>query len=95
LTFARIQTVSAEVDLGAAQDYAILALCGGTAVTITGSNFNPGAKVNFGGAAATVGVITKTSIAVTTPVHALGPVDVEVVNPDNHNDVLRGVFTYQ
>jgi len=45
---------------------------GGTAVTITGSNFNPGAKVNFGGAAATVGVITKTSIAVTTPVHALG-----------------------
>jgi len=68
---------------------------GGTAVTITGSNFNPGAKVNFGGAAATVGVITKTSIAVTAPAHALGPVDVEVVNPDNHNDVLRGVFTYQ
>jgi len=68
---------------------------GGTAVTITGSNFNPGAKVNFGGAAATVGVITKTSIAVTTPAHALGPVDVEVINPDNHNDVLRSVFTYQ
>jgi hypothetical protein len=63
-------------------------------VTITGNNFNPGAKINFGGAAATVGVITKTSIAATTPAHAAGMVDVEVVNPDSHNDVLRGVFTY-
>lgn len=67
---------------------------GGTAVTITGSNFNPGAKVNFGGSAGTVGVITKTSIAVTTPAHRAGAVDVEVVNPDNHSDILRGGFTY-
>jgi hypothetical protein len=67
----------------------------GISITINGDNFNPGAKVNFGGVAATVGVISTSSIAVTTPKHAVGPVDVEVINPDGKNDVLRGGFTYQ
>ena len=67
----------------------------GTSLTITGDNFTQGAKVNFGGTAATVGGITTSSIAITTPAHAAGAVDVEVINPDGKNDVLRGAFTYQ
>jgi len=67
----------------------------GTPVTIKGDNFVQGAKVNFGGAAAIVGVITPASIAITTPTHAAGAVDVEVINPDAKNDILRGGFTYQ
>lgn len=68
---------------------------GGTPVTITGDNFLQGARVNFGGVPANVGVITKTTIAVTTPAHAAGAVDVEVVNPDNHSDIRRGAYTYE
>jgi len=68
---------------------------GGTSVTIKGDNFNPGAKVTIGGTAASVGVISPGSIPVTTPAHSAGAVDVEVINPDGKNDVLRGGFTYQ
>lgn len=68
---------------------------GGTAVTITGDNFLQGARVNFGSVPANVGVVTKTTIAVTTPAHATGAVDVEVINPDNHSDIRRGAYTYE
>jgi hypothetical protein len=69
---------------------------GGTSVTIKGDNFNQVAKVNFGGAAAAiVGTISTASISVTTPAHAPGAVDVEVINPDGQKDALRGAFTYQ
>lgn len=69
----------------------------GESITIKGDNFSQGAKVNFGGTAATVGIISTSSIAVTIPSHAAGSgaVDVEVINPDGKNDVLRGSFTYQ
>ncbi len=68
---------------------------GSTSVVIKGDNFNQGAKVNLGGTSATVGVITKGSIAITTPAHTVGAVDVEVVNADGQKDILRGGFTYQ
>jgi len=67
---------------------------GGTPVTITGTDFAAGAKVNIGGVAATVTGINKTSITATTPAHAAGAVDVEVVNPDNQKNTLTRVFTY-
>jgi uncharacterized repeat protein (TIGR02543 family) len=45
---------------------------GGLLVTITGTNFQPGATVTFGGSAASVGAITTTTISATTPAHAAG-----------------------
>src|SRR5439155_8859163 len=56
---------------------------GGTAVTITGTNFAAGAAVTVGGSAATgVSVVNRTTIPATTPAHAARPVGVAVTNPD-------------
>ncbi len=55
---------------------------GGTAVTISGTNFVPGATtVTFGGAAAVVGTVLTTSISATTPGHDFGSVTVVVTTP--------------
>ena len=70
-------------------------VAGGTSVTIKGDNFSQGAKVNIGGSAGKVGVITAGSITVDTPAHAAGIVEVEVINSDGQKDVLRAAFTYQ
>ena len=52
---------------------------GGTAVTITGTNFASGATVTFGAAAATnVVVVSSTSITATTPAGTAGAVTVTV-----------------
>ncbi|HET9597964.1 MAG TPA: IPT/TIG domain-containing protein, partial [Anaeromyxobacteraceae bacterium] len=67
---------------------------GGTAVTLTGSAFQPGATVSVGGVAAAVGAVAPTSIALTTPAHAFGAVDVVVTNPDGRSATLAGGFTY-
>src|ERR1022692_4832257 len=67
---------------------------GGTAVTITGTNFAAGATVTFGGTAATnVVVVSGTQITATTPAHAAGTVTVTVtVNSQSGN--LSNGFTY-
>ncbi len=68
---------------------------GGTAVTITGTNFVAGATVTFGGTAATgVTVVSNTSITATTPAHAAGAVSVVVRNPDSQSATLSNGFTY-
>jgi hypothetical protein len=69
---------------------------GGGPLTITGSNFVDGAKVNIGGASATeVKWTSSTSIVAKAPSHAsAGAVDVEVVNPDGQNGVLPGGYKY-
>lgn len=68
---------------------------GGTAVTISGHNFAAGATVTFGGAAATnINVISGTTITVTTPPHALGPINVVVTNPPGQSGTLVGGYTY-
>ncbi|HET9554158.1 MAG TPA: IPT/TIG domain-containing protein [Anaeromyxobacteraceae bacterium] len=54
----------------------------------------PGASASFGGAAATVGAVTATSLTVVAPAHAFGPVDVTVVNPDGQAASLLAGFTY-
>ena len=52
---------------------------GGTAVTITGTNFAAGATVTFGAAAASnVVVVSGTQITATTPANAAGAVTVTV-----------------
>lgn len=68
---------------------------GGTAVTVTGTNFVSGATVSFGGTAATsVTFVDSTQLDVVTPAHAAGVVDVTVTNPDGLNGVLTNGFTY-
>ncbi len=68
---------------------------GGTAVTITGTNFAAGATVTFGGTAATsVVVVNSTTITATTPAHAAGAVTVKVTNPGGQNGSLTNGFTY-
>ncbi|PYP89132.1 MAG: hypothetical protein DMF61_03970 [Blastocatellia bacterium AA13] len=68
---------------------------GGTAVTISGSNFVAGASVTFGGTAATgVTVVNGTTITATTPAHAAGAVTVTVTNSDGQSGSLTNAFTY-
>ena len=68
-----------------------LTTTGGTRVTLTGKNFVSGAKVTFGGPAATsVVVVSATRITANTPRHKPGRVDIVVTNPG----MLAGAFTY-
>jgi len=67
---------------------------GGTAVTISGANFTAPCSVTFGGAPAAAGAATAASIAVTTPAHAAGSVDV-VVTCGNTSATLPNGFTYR
>src|SRR5882724_13255668 len=68
---------------------------GGTAVTITGTNFVTGATVTLGGTAATnVVVVSASQMTATTPAHAAGAVNVVVTNPDTQNGTLTNGFTY-
>ena len=68
---------------------------GGTAVSITGTNFAAGATVSFGGVPAANVVITDSShITCNTPAHASGAVDVVVRNGDGQEGTLASGFTY-
>ena len=67
---------------------------GGTAVTITGTNFAAGATVTFGGTAATnVTVVNSTMITATTLAHAAGAVTVTVTVNGQSGNLANG-FTY-
>lgn len=69
---------------------------GGTSVTITGSGFGSGATVRIGTIAATnVVVVNSTTITATTPAHAQGTVNVEVINSDTLSGTLVNGYTYQ
>lgn len=69
---------------------------GGTAVTITGSNFLAGASVSFNGTAATdVVVVDQNTITCTTPAHATGLADVTVTNSGGGgSDTLEDGFGF-
>ena len=68
---------------------------GGTAVTITGSNFQTGATVTFGGTPATsVVVVNSTRITAVTPAKATGTVAVAVTNPTTASGSLANGFFY-
>lgn len=70
------------------------ATAGGTAVTITGSNFVSGATVSFGGSPASVSFVSSTQLNAVTPAHAVGSVNVAVTNPDSTSAMLPGAFTF-
>ncbi len=68
---------------------------GGTAVTITGTNFVAGATVTFGAAAATnIVVVNNTTITATTPVGSAGAVTVTVTNSSGQSGNLASAYTY-
>jgi hypothetical protein len=67
---------------------------GGTAVTITGTNFATGATVKFGATAATnVAVVNGTTITATTPSGSAGAVTVTVTVNGQSGSLANG-FTY-
>ncbi len=67
---------------------------GGTVVAITGSNFQNGATMKFGDAAAvSTTVNSATSISAIAPVHAAGDVTLTVTNPDGQSASF-GTYTY-
>lgn len=67
---------------------------GGTAVTISGTDFAGTSGVTFGGVAATnIVVVSNQRITCTTPAHAAGAVDV-VVQDDAGNVTMTGGFTF-
>ncbi len=69
---------------------------GGTAVTISGSNFKDGASATFGGAVAEdATVVSSSQITCTTPAHYPVTVDVMVTNPDTQSGTLLQGFTYE
>ncbi|ATB33021.1 IPT/TIG domain-containing protein [Melittangium boletus] len=69
---------------------------GGTRVSLTGTGFEPGATVSFGGVAASgVTVVDAEHLSATTPAHAVGVVDVAVSNPSGSRTTLGGGFTYE
>ena len=69
-------------------------LAGGTAVTITGTNFASGATVTFGSTAATnVVVVSSTTITATTPAGSAGAVTVTVTVNGQSGSLTNG-FTY-
>ncbi|WP_055473987.1 IPT/TIG domain-containing protein, partial [Streptomyces pathocidini] len=68
---------------------------GGTAFTITGTNFVSPATVTFNGAPATgVAVVNSTTITGTTPPGAAGPATVVVTTPGGAAALPPGSFTY-
>ena len=69
-------------------------ITGGKTVTIVGSAFQPGARVTFDGLDAPVATASSTEIAVTTPPHATGKVNVVVTNPDGQSQTLTNGFAY-
>jgi endoglucanase len=72
------------------------ATAGGTAITLTGSNFQWGATVTVGGAPCTSVVRTSTTqITANTPPGTAGARDVVVTNPDGQRATRTGAFTYE
>jgi hypothetical protein len=68
---------------------------GGTAVTITGTDFVAGATVTIGGTAATsVLVVDPMQITLITPAHTAGAGDVVVTNPDTQAATSVGGYTF-
>ena len=68
---------------------------GGTSVTLTGTNFQAGASVQFGSASCSgVNVASATSITCTTPPHASGTVTVTVTNPDGEVATKTNAFFF-
>ena len=70
-------------------------ISGGTVAIITGTNFQPGAKVLFGETPAAKAEVTEnTTIVATTPAHDSGNVSVTVINPDGRRATIADGFRF-
>jgi hypothetical protein len=68
---------------------------GGTEVTISGSNFRPGAQIFFGGLPASdVNVVSTQTISATAPANVPGTTNVVVMNSDGTSGMIATGFTY-
>ena len=68
---------------------------GGTTVTISGTNFQAGVSVSFGGYAATsVTLGSSTTVVAVTPEHSFGSAAVSVTNSDGQSAILSSGFTF-
>jgi IPT/TIG domain/Putative Ig domain len=67
---------------------------GGTSVTISGSNFRPGAVVRFGGSAASVVSVSAGQIQALTPAQSSGSVTVTVENSDVQTATAAKAFRF-
>ncbi len=68
---------------------------GGTAITVTGSDFRTGATLTFGNVEATeVVVVTSSKLTAVTGPHRPGSVVVTVRNPDGQSGSRGWTFTY-
>ncbi len=71
-------------------------LVGGTALSLSGSDFQTGAAVYVGGTLCTaINVVSSTLINCVTDAHASGLVSVQVINPDAVSSTLANSFLYQ
>jgi IPT/TIG domain/Putative Ig domain/Glycosyl hydrolase catalytic core len=70
-------------------------ISGGTAVTISGSNFLPGSVVQFGSVpASSVQVVSSNSIRCVTPSEPAGAVSVTVSDSDSQATTVQSAFTF-
>lgn len=69
---------------------------GGTAITLTGANFLPGATVSLGGSPAYAVNVPAggTTLTAITNAHPPGVVDVVITNPDGQSATLAGAYTF-
>ncbi len=68
---------------------------GGTVVTVFGDRFKQGAKIEFGGNAATnIKFVSAKELTCTTPAGGAGSVDVSVINPDGKRNTFPQGFKY-
>ena len=70
-------------------------IVGGETFTVSGTNFQNGAYVLFGGIEATaVSVVNATTLNVTTPAAPAGLVDLAIHNPDGQQTISSDAFTF-
>ena len=65
-----------------------------TGATVQGSDFQSGATVTVGGVSVSGSFLNETTLSISIPSGAPGPVDVVVTNPDGQSGTLANGFTY-
>jgi hypothetical protein len=69
-------------------------IAGGTAVTVTGANFQNGATATLGGSPIAVTFVNSTQLTFTTPAHATGTVGLVITNPNTGSVTRTKAFFY-